>query len=265
MKNLIHAVGVILAALGVLFLVLLFLPDDEKESTESVNPQEPAVTQQAEAPAAEEASEPAEEETSVTETPVAEAPTAEAPAEETVSQEQEPAPQEQEPAGQAQTAAPEEQGNRVEVVIPASEISKDVLKFRTTTLDEKTVSQEIFSGYDLTIVHVWGTYCTPCIREMGEYAKLYDELPDNVNLVGLMNDVYDGIDSNVKRAKEILDDNGAKFTNLRTGDDLYENVIEKIQYVPSTFFVDREGHIVGEILDGVGFDGMKKRLDGYLK
>ncbi|MCR4907535.1 MAG: TlpA family protein disulfide reductase [Lachnospiraceae bacterium] len=155
-------------------------------------------------------------------------------------------------------------GNRVTVDIPASELSDEAIRFRTVTLDNKEVGQEIFSDYDITVVHVWGTFCGPCIAEMGDYAEFYKELPDNVNLIGIVCDVYDGINNNVKEAKNILNDAGAEFTNLRTSDDIYD-LTASLQYVPSSFFVDGEGHIIGKILDGADFKDTRKVLDGYLK
>ncbi|MCR5503262.1 MAG: redoxin domain-containing protein [Lachnospiraceae bacterium] len=167
----------------------------------------------------------------------------------------------------AEDAGPNEaaaSGNTVTVSIPKKELSDQTLTFKTASLDNKKVTEKVFSDYDLTVVHMWGTYCQPCIGEMDEYAKLYRELPDNVNLIAIVCDVYDGIDNNVSEAYHILDDAGAGFTNLRISDDLYE-IVEDLQYVPSSFFVDRDGHLIGEMMDGAGFDETKERLNGYLK
>lgn len=151
----------------------------------------------------------------------------------------------------------------VSVNIPSDELSKGRLKFKTTTLDGKMIDQDVFSDYDLTIVHVWGTYCTDCIEEMGEYAGLYDSLPDNVNLIGVIIDVYDGIDNNVSTANDIMDDARAEFVNLRNSDDVYE-IVEGIRYIPTTFFVDSEGHVVGRAIEGAPVDATRERLDEYI-
>ncbi len=150
----------------------------------------------------------------------------------------------------------------VKVTIPESELSGKTLKFKTVTLDNKEVSQDIFSDYDITVVHVWGTFCGGCLQEMKDYADFYKNLPANINLVGIVCDVYDGIDSNAQDAKEILGDAGAEFMNLVTSDDIYE-ITYSFQYVPSTFFVDKEGHVIGEMMDGAGFEDTKRVLDGY--
>ena len=78
-----------------------------------------------------------------------------------------------------------------------------------------------------------------------------------------VNTLCEDISGNTDDANEILSEAGAGFMNLRTSDSVYD-VTEKIQYVPSSFFVDREGHIIGEIMMGQGFDATISRLNGYL-
>ena len=134
------------------------------------------------------------------------------------------------------------------------------MRFQTTTLDGSEVTDEILKDYDITIVHMWGTYCGPCIAEMGEYAQFYKNRPENVNLVGLVCDVIDGEDSNVDAANDILSDAGAEFTNLRLNREIYE-ITSELQFVPSSFFVDSEGNILGDMLDGAGFDDTINQLE----
>ena len=43
--------------------------------------------------------------------------------------------------------------------------------FSTTDLEGNTVTNDIFSQADLTVVNFWGTFCNPCINEMPELAK----------------------------------------------------------------------------------------------
>lgn len=155
-------------------------------------------------------------------------------------------------------------GNTVSVTIPESELSANTISFTSTTLDGEPVNESIFADYDITIVHMWGTFCGPCIAEMGEYASMYEEKPDNVNLVGLICDVYEGDEMSVDDAHEILSDAGAEFTNLRMSEDLY-NLTSSLGFVPSSFFVDSEGHLIGEMLDGADFDMTMEQLDTYIE
>ncbi len=248
MEKVRYTILVALATLGVLFIILMIIPEDE-DITDPAGGQETAEVQEYADDEDDEDIEAGSDEEEA-DTDIEEA---EEEAEAVEEQEAEDKPDEKEDAG-----------NTVSVNIPDSEISDKALSFRTSSLDNKEVTQDIFSDYDITVVHVWGTFCQPCIAEMGDYAKFYKDLPDNVNLIAVVCDVYDGIDSNVSEANDILSDAGAKFKNLRTSDDLYD-VIGSFQYVPSSFFVDKNGHIIGEMMDGASFSDTKSRLEGYLK
>ena len=164
----------------------------------------------------------------------------------------------------AEEEEPEEAIEEVILDIPADALSKNTLSFKTVTLEGEPVDSSIFADYDLTICHFWGSYCQPCIMEMPDYAELYDTLPDNINLIGILSDVYEGIDNNVDTAEDILRDSGASFTNLRLSDSLY-TVSSWFSKVPSAFFVDSEGHVVGEVMNGKFIGDVVERLEGYLE
>ena len=231
----------VLATLGVLFIILMLLPDDEDEADNATASPVQVAQQTLDDQETDDATDP-------TEVPEA-------------SKEQE-TPQLQEDV--EETPTENHHSGTVTVDIPASEISDRKLKFTTRTLDGEKVDQEIFSDYDLTLVHVWGTFCNPCIAEMGDYANFYETAPENVNVIAIVCDVYDGLDNNVDDANSILRDAGAEFMNLRTSDSVYD-VIEEIQVIPSSFFVDGEGHIIGEIMMGQGYDATISRLNEYIK
>lgn len=229
---------VALATLGVLFIIIMLIPDDE----ESYEDTETAVVQE-------------ETDSGETET-----------TKDSESVETEETDSDKTGDGEAADEETEDdkKGNSVTVKIPSSEVSDNKIAFKTVSLDNETVTDDIFSDYDITVVHVWGTFCQPCIAEMGDYARFYSKRPDNVNLIAIVCDVYDGIDSNVSAANDILGDAGAKFLNLRTSDDLYD-LVGGFQYVPSSFFVDRDGHLIGEMMDGANFEMTMERLEGYIK
>ncbi len=43
---------------------------------------------------------------------------------------------------------------------------------------EKTYTQDIFSKYDLTMVNIFTTWCSPCVNEIPDLEKLYQEMKD---------------------------------------------------------------------------------------
>ena len=243
LKTIRNVVIGILAVLGVLFIILMLLPDDEDDET--IDSQQVTVSSGNDQAGQDDAYDEEEYEN----------PAQSASHQEVEYEDDEPG----EGFAQASTG-----GNTVTVSIPASELSGGTIRFKTLTLDNAEITQDVFSDYDLTIVHVWGTYCQPCISEMGDYAELYRELPDNVNLIAIVCDVYDGIDRNVSDAKSILSDAGAEFVNMRTSDDVY-NLIADLQYIPSSFFVDRDGHLIGTMLNGASFSETVSQLNEYLE
>ena len=121
--------------------------------------------------------------------------------------------------------------------------------FSTTDLEGNAVDQSLLEGYDLTVVNVWATFCTPCLSEMPDLGKLAAEYEEKgVQILGLVSDVLssDGsIDENqVDLAREIVEETGANYRHLLPSADLY-GLLGQIYAVPTTFFVDRTGDQVG--------------------
>lgn len=131
--------------------------------------------------------------------------------------------------------------------VPESNFSGSFANFETTLLTGETVTQDVFADYDLTVVNVWATWCNPCISEMPELAELDAALPENVNLISIC---IDGSDDKAF-TQEILDYCGVKYPVLMPSDSLKDDVIQYISSVPTTFFIDKEGNVVGNPVVGV--------------
>lgn len=119
-------------------------------------------------------------------------------------------------------------------------------KFSAKTIDGSTFTQENFKSADITAINFWSTTCSPCIDEMPELAKLSKALPDNVKLITAC---LDG-ESDSDTAKKILSDAGFEAPTIISGDGDWNSVVEKIIYTPTTIFIDAEGNIVGDVLEG---------------
>ena len=134
--------------------------------------------------------------------------------------------------------------------------------FTTYDLDGNEVTESIFADKDVTVLHIWGTYCVPCKEEMPELVAFANELPDNAQLVAVLNDV-DSLDADTyKDAVQILQDNGADFTCL-LGADALGDFIHRFNVAPVTLLVDSEGKIIGDAIRGAGVDRYKEALDEY--
>ena len=131
----------------------------------------------------------------------------------------------------------------------AQEAAGLLSSFSTTDLEGNAVDQSILEDYDLTMVNVWATYCTPCLQEMPELGELAAEYEERgVQIVGLVSDVLssDGTvsDSQIETAQEIVAETGADYPHLIPSADLM-GLLSQIYGVPTTFFVDSEGNQVG--------------------
>ncbi|MGN6711178.1 TlpA family protein disulfide reductase [Anaerocolumna jejuensis] len=135
--------------------------------------------------------------------------------------------------------------------------------FTAKDLNGNTVTESIFAKKDLTVVNVWGTFCGPCIEEMPELGEWAKSMPDNVQIVGLITDI-DG-DSDKKHhdlAVQIVSKAKAEFTQIIGNDDL-KDLLSGIIGVPTTFFVDKEGNIIGDPIVGADIDSYIKFVEEY--
>ena len=137
--------------------------------------------------------------------------------------------------------------------------------FETVDLNGNTVTNEIFYGKDLTVVNIWGTYCNPCIDEMPDLAEWSAAMPENVQLIGLVCDLHSMDDvETLEFAKEICEATGADvYTSLVANDDFTE-LLSGIIGVPTTFFVDGTGAIVGDPIIGANVPGCKATVEALL-
>ncbi|MDO5541430.1 MAG: TlpA disulfide reductase family protein [Eubacteriales bacterium] len=138
------------------------------------------------------------------------------------------------------------------------------LSFTATDLDGNEVTEKIFSEKDVTMVNIWGTFCSPCVSEMPDLAEISDSMPENQQMVGLVIDVTDESDPNYELAKKVLENADATFTQIIANDDFNE-LLYSVTGVPTTIFVDKEGRILGDPIVGNNVEEYKKRLEKYAK
>ena len=136
-------------------------------------------------------------------------------------------------------------------------------EFSTTDMDGNKVTNDIFADYDLTVVNFWATYCNPCIDELPELAEWKKELPDNVNLIGLLVDVDEKDSDQYKLAEKIISQTGADYQHLIATEE-FDDMISNLVGVPTTFFVDSTGKIIGEPFAGADVSAYKQTVEDYL-
>ena len=141
------------------------------------------------------------------------------------------------------------------------------ISFETTDLAGNTVrSEDIFGENTLTMVNLWGTYCGPCIEEMPDLEELNGRLKDkNCAVVGVVIDVPSADDKTmVVTAEAVIGDTGVSYLNLVPWSGL--DVDFPAQFIPTTYFVDSNGQIVGEATVGArGADDYEALVDELLE
>ncbi|MCR5621578.1 MAG: TlpA family protein disulfide reductase [Treponema sp.] len=152
-----------------------------------------------------------------------------------------------------------------EEAVPAGvQMPSSIPTFQSCDVKGTVVSNEIFSKADLTVVNVWGTFCGPCIKELPDLAEWDASLPSGVQLLGLVCDVNSPDDKvGMQDAQAILDKAGVRFTNILASDD-WQVFLSSIQFVPTTFLVDKTGAVVGAPVVGADVRKYKKAVNDYL-
>lgn len=128
-------------------------------------------------------------------------------------------------------------------------------EFSTQDITGETYTQDMFADYDLTMVNVFATWCTPCVNEIPDLQELYEEMEgQGVNVVGIVLDCIDGTGSAdeeaIEKAKVLAERTGAEYPFLIPDETYLNGRLSGINAVPETFFVDKDGNIVGETYTG---------------
>ena len=128
-------------------------------------------------------------------------------------------------------------------------------KFETTGIGGDTYTEKVFSDHDLTLVNIFTTWCSPCVNEIPELEKLYEEMKDKgVGVVGVVLDTVDE-DGNqdedtVKKAEILREKTKADYPFLVPDSTMMNGRLKNINAFPETFFVDKDGNIVGDTYTG---------------
>lgn len=122
--------------------------------------------------------------------------------------------------------------------------------FKAQDVNGNEVTKDIFSNYDLTLVNLFTTWCSPCIKEIPELDAVDKEMADKkVNVIGIVLDVNeDGkIDKDkLDKLNKIIESTKADYTMVIPDDVLRAGRLKGVNSVPESFFVDKNGNIVGK-------------------
>lgn len=125
--------------------------------------------------------------------------------------------------------------------------SGDKVTFDSQTLNGEKIDSSVLEDHKLTAINLWATWCGPCIQELPELQKLYEDMPEGTNLLSICTDG----EEESELAKKIQDESGMKYPTIVANKEMLEGFLANVQSFPTTIFVDSEGNMVGEPLVGV--------------
>lgn len=143
--------------------------------------------------------------------------------------------------------------------------------FETVDIFGNTYNQDYFKDYDLTLVNIFATWCSPCVQEIPELENLRAFYAEKGVKLGVMAIVMDaktayGIDEGaVERAQVLYERSGAQFPFIIPDDSDLNGRLIGVEAYPETFFVDSDGNIVSDPYVGANSqEGWSKVVDAEL-
>lgn len=166
----------------------------------------------------------------------------------------------------AETNKVEEKDKTTATAIELEKMPIENFDFQTMDILDGNVikSEEFYKEKPLTLVNVWGTFCGPCKEEMPDLAKLYDEYKDKMNFLGVVVDTNVSMDTNVEEAQKIIKDSGVNYKNIMPNPTT-EDTLVNITAMPTTFFVNSEGKVLGGFVGKADKDSLKATIDKILE
>lgn len=142
-----------------------------------------------------------------------------------------------------------------ETAAPTGEFS-----FTTTDINGNRVSfSDYCAGKRVIMINFWEPWCGPCVREMPDLERLYQDYKDQGFLII---GVYTTPDSDGS-VTEAVRSTGISYPCIVAPDSMYKYMTD---YVPTTFFVDGNGNILSEepIIVSNSYSGWESILKEYL-
>lgn len=143
---------------------------------------------------------------------------------------------------------------------PAEGDTLGLRSFSAVTLAGDSFTQDDLASKDLTVLNFWGTYCQPCIEEMPYLAKFAKALPENVQLITVCVDAQIAPDE----ARDLLAQAEFEGITLVDGSGDFSALLENVQAIPTTVFVDGAGNLGSKAVVGGGYDDYEEFCETFL-
>ena len=115
---------------------------------------------------------------------------------------------------------------------------------------------------ELFFVHLWATWCPPCIAEMPELAQIANDYGDRVGFIALLEDYQRGADAAIR----ITEASGVPFICVDARGEDFSTLLNMLNsgYVPTTVLIGSDGGMIGEQIIGAFGEGYKWLIEDAL-
>ena len=141
----------------------------------------------------------------------------------------------------------------------AAPVDAGQLDFATVDIDGNPYTVDDLKAAKVVLVNFWEPWCGPCVGEIGDLAKLYEEYKDQGFLiVGAYS--TDGMDDDVR---SVIEKNGVTYPIIKSAGNMSEFMTA---YVPTTVFADGTGRIISAEpeIGAHSYDEWKTLIEDYL-
>lgn len=132
--------------------------------------------------------------------------------------------------------------------------------FELQSVDGRTVKLSDLKG-KAVVVNFWATWCAPCKYEMPWFEELHKQYSSQgLELIGISTDDYVSTKDSVRdEVAKFAKDMGVTYTILRGK----ESVVDSYggaQFLPTTFYIDRQGKIIANVTGIKGKDEIEETI-----
>lgn len=130
--------------------------------------------------------------------------------------------------------------------------------FTATTLDGRTVRLSSLRGQPV-VLNFWASWCPPCRAEAPDFERVHQAYRDKgVVILGV------NTSDQTSKAQAFLTETGVSYPNLL--DDRNQLATQfNATSLPTTIFIDREGHVVKRRLGAINAQQLATQIDDLLR
>ena len=143
---------------------------------------------------------------------------------------------------------------------PEYEEQGELFTFSTETFEGEPFTSEDVKDAKLVMINLWEPWCGPCVGEMPDLEKIYEEYKDDgLVILGVFSDTTMDDD-----AAKILEEAGITYPVLRASE---EFAGFQIGYVPTTVFLTGEGKLMSQypVIGSQSYDSWSSAVKGLLE